>query len=320
LRGNLVGTDAVEGDVDLGNGRDGIAIVGGSANRVEQGNVAMFNGRNGIYVEGSSANVIGSTTAGEGNVIGENATNGVFITGGSSNAVTANNVVSGNEIFANGTNGTTSTGAGVLVRGTRTSKTVIGTQIVRGRQVGFGNDISASAGYGVSVVTGATDVQVQGNSISENDLGSIYRASAANRNVASPTIDKAEIRYARGTAPQVVITGTMRGTVGQTFAIDFYATPSVEAYDGVANMRTHVGRITVTITNATETTFTATLALQSAETGDLIAATATTMTVPSGTARIATPIGSTSVLSDAAELTLPTTVASSSPTNRVRRV
>lgn len=321
LRGNLVGTDTVDGSIDLGNGRDGIAIVGGSANRVEQGNVSRHNVRNGVYLEASSANMIGSNAAGEGNVIGENGANGIVITSGASKAAIVNNVVSGNEIFANGTSGTTTTGAGVLVQGAQILNTVIGTQIVRGRQVGFGNDISASAGYGVSVIAGATNVQVQGNSIYENGLGSIHRANGANRDINAPTITSAEIRYAVGTAPQVVVTGTMRGTVGQTFAIDFYATPG---YIGAPEMRTHVGRVTVTITNVAGTTFSATLAVQSAETGDLIAATATTMTSPStaspGSPFIATPIGSTSMLSQAVELTLPTRVTSSSPANRTRRV
>lgn len=328
IRGNLVGTDSRIADIDLGNTGDGIAIIGGSANRLDLGNVVRFNAANGVRVEGSSSNFIGSDIVDEGNVIRDNLANGVVITGGATNLLARDNVVAGNLIDRNGTApGSATSGNGVLVSGNRTVNTAIGTRIVNGRLFGQGNDISDNEGYGVSVVAGASNVQIQGNAIAENNLGPVNIATGANANVATPVITSATLQYLSGTAAQLVVTGTVTGPLTQQLAIDIYCTPKTDVMPGkTAYGRRHVGRFTVTITNDTGagTLFEATLAIDGATTGDLITATATTMAVATGTTTpdgkpifVASPIGSTSQLSTAVLMTLPT---NRTVTGRPRRV
>jgi small nuclear ribonucleoprotein D1 len=118
-----------------------------------------------------------------------------------------------------------------------------------------------------------------------------------------------------------VVTGTVAGTLRQQLAIDVYSTPSGMVDPALpASVRVFLGRFIVTITNAAGTAFTATLPILSLAAGDLITATATTLTVASGSSTVATAIGSTSAMSAAVQLVLPTTVPSTAPTRSVRRV
>jgi hypothetical protein len=322
ILGNLVGTDSRVGNVDLGNAGDGIAIVEGSANVVNLGNVSRFNAQNGLRVEASSSNVIGSDIAGEGNTFSDNLVNGITVTGGAGNGLTRGNLISGNTIQSNGINpGSTTTGVGILVTGSRTTETVIGTRVANGRLVGVPNQIFENLGFGVSVVGGAQNTQIQSNSIYDNTLGSINRAAGTNANVAAPVISSAVVRNGAATGAQVVVTGTVAGTLRQQVAIDVYSTPSGAVDPALpASGRVYLGRFTVTITNVAGTAFTATLPILSLAAGDLITATATTLTVASGSSTVSTPIGSTSAMSAAVQLVLPTTVPSTAPTSPVRRV
>lgn len=323
ILGNLVGTDSRVGNVDLGNTGDGIAIVEGSANVVNLGNVSRFNAQNGLRVEASSSNVIGSDVAGEGNTFSDNLVNGITVTGGAGNGLTRGNLISGNTIQSNGINpGSTTTGVGILVTGSRTTETVIGTRVANGRLVGVPNQIFENLGFGVSVVGGAQNTQIQSNSIYDNTLGSINRAAGTNANVAAPVISSAVVRNGAATGAQVVVTGTVAGTLRQQVAIDVYSTPSGAVDPALpASGRVYLGRFTVTITNVAGTAFTATLPILSlAAAGDLITATVTTLTAASGSSTVSTPIGSTSVMSAAVQLVLPTTVPSTAPTGPVRRV
>lgn len=323
IRGNLVGTDTRIADIDLGNFGDGIQILGGSANRIDLGNVVRFNKENGVRVRGSSSNFIGSDIVGEGNEIRDNDENGVVIDGGDAqNLLARDNVVAGNLIDRNGWSPTSTTpGNGVLVSGSRTVNAAIGMRLVNGRLVGLGNEILDNAGYGVSVVGGASNVQIQGNAIAENALGPVHVAASANANVATPVIESALLHRLKGTAAQMVVTGTVTGPIGQQLAIDIYSTPAVNVTPGTPDYgRRHIGRLTVTITNVTGTKFSATLAIDGAATGDLITATATTMSAVAGSGMVATPIGSTSRFSAARMLTLSPAISSTSPTSQARRV
>jgi hypothetical protein len=322
ILGNLFGTDSRVGNLDLGNTGNGIAIVEGSANVVNLGNVSRFNAQSGLRVEASSSNVIGSDVAGEGNTLSDNFVNGITVTGGVGNGLARGNRISGNTIQSNGTDpGTDTMGAGILVTGARTTETVIGTRVANGRLVGVPNQIFENLGFGVSVVNGAQATQIQSNSIYNNVLGAINRVAGTNANTGAPVIRSAVVRNGAATSPQVVITGTVAGTLRQQLAIDIYSTPSgfVDPALPVGG-RVYLGRFTVTITNATATAFTATLPIQSLAAGDRITATATTLTAASGASMVSTPIGSTSALSAAVDLTLPASVPSTSPANNRRRV
>jgi hypothetical protein len=90
---------AGDGNVITGNGRDGLAISGGSANIIAanhigvSGATAAANKSDGIIVAGSSSNTIGGSLPGQGNVVSGNDDNGIEMLGGS-----ANNTVEGNLI------------------------------------------------------------------------------------------------------------------------------------------------------------------------------------------------------------------------------
>jgi hypothetical protein len=320
--GNLVGTDSRVGSVDRGNLGNGISVIEGSGNVVSQGNVARFNQQSGLRVEASSSNVLGSDVAGQGNSFSDNRVNGIVVTGGAGNGMALANVISGNAIQANGVGvGSATSGVGVLVTGSRTSDNVIGTRIVEGRVVGVGNEISGNLGYGVSVVSGARNAQIQSNSIYDNTLGAINRAAGSNFNVAAPRISSAVVKYGAATGPQVVVAGTVAGSVRQQLAIDVYATPAATIDSSVpVGGRVHLGRFTVTITSETGTSFTGTLPILTLTAGDLITATATTLSVGSGGSMWSTPIGSTSAMSAAVQLSLPVVVSSTPPRASTRRI
>jgi hypothetical protein len=150
VQGNFIGTDA-SGQLDLGNGEDGVFISGGVNNVVGgttpgAGNLLSGNGlsgieiwnnasgnlvqgnqigtdatganglgntEHGIYIQNSSRNTVGGTAAGAGNVIAFNQLDGVFVESGT------NNLVRANSIFGNaglgidlGANGVTANDAG----------------------------------------------------------------------------------------------------------------------------------------------------------------------------------------------------------------
>ena len=246
IQGNLVGTDSAVDDTPLGNTGRGIAIVGGTSNVVDQGNIVRFNGADGIV-----------------------------ITDGVTRRSTQNNVVFGNTITDN-------TGNGVLVTGSGVLNTTIGTAIVNGRAVGAPNIISGNDGYGVSVESGASRVQIQGNAIDNNGLGGIYRASGTNADVAAPTITSAVLVQPLMGSMQLLVRGTATGLARQNMAIDIYATPPDPNSTLPVSGRIYLGRITVTIGAGGWGSFSGTVLLGSAKLDDLITATTTLITPPVG--------------------------------------
>ena len=246
IQGNLVGTDSAVDDTPLGNTGRGIAIVGGTSNVVDQGNIVRFNGADGIV-----------------------------ITDGVTRRSTQNNVVFGNTITDN-------TGNGVLVTGSGVLNTTIGTAIVNGRAVGAPNIISGNDGYGVSVESGASRVQIQGNAIDNNGLGGIYRASGTNADVAAPTITSAVLVQPLMGSMQLLVRGTATGLARQNMAIDIYATPPDPNSTLPVGGRIYLGRITVTIGAGGWGSFSGTVLLGSAKLDDLITATTTLITPPVG--------------------------------------
>ncbi len=141
ITGNLIGTNAA-GTAALGNGHDGVDLVG------------------------SSVNTIGGTTAGAGNLISGNASDGVGITG----PAATGNVLEGNLI---GTDVTGSIavpdGDGVLVEYGASSNTIGGLTTIAG--TGAGNVISGNRSSGIVVGATESDSTTTNNVIEGNLIG-----------------------------------------------------------------------------------------------------------------------------------------------------
>ena len=146
---------------------DGIEIQKNSGNSVEnliQGNyigttaagtAALANAGDGIFVA-TNTNVIG--VAGDGNAVAASGGDGVSLQNG-----TTTNLVQGNFIGTNNNGGTGlgNTGNGVTVD----SDGALGQTVIGGSLAGQGNVISGNKGWGVSLSTNSTYVEVVGNAI-----------------------------------------------------------------------------------------------------------------------------------------------------------
>ncbi len=229
ISGNYIGTDAA-GISDLGNGREGIQIVGGAhdntiggtatveknviagngLNGVEiseahhnlvignyigtdaSGAVALGNGRSGVFISlGAQSNVIGGTADGEGNVISGNGSMGVYVYGSG----TVSNTISGNYI------GPDATGTAIL--GNQYGGIYIGEPIggAQGNTIGPANVIAHNGGSGI-VVDGpdTTGNKITENSITDNANQGIYNLNGGNAELAPPTITSATDHSISGTA------------------------------------------------------------------------------------------------------------------------
>lgn len=201
VEGNRFGTD-VSGTEDLGNGGDGVDIIGAPNNTVggtedgagnllsgngisgveisgetasgnevlgnfagtnAEGTEALGNGFFGVFIEDASDNTIGGTEEGAGNLLSGNDKDGIQIFEESATG----NVVEGNLI---GTNASGTEALGNLLAGAsiaRASGNTIG-----GTEPGAGNVISANVQEGVFIGReAATGNEVLGNFIGTNEAG-----------------------------------------------------------------------------------------------------------------------------------------------------
>jgi parallel beta-helix repeat protein len=188
VQGDYIGAD-VSGAVALGNGGQGVLMDGGSHGNLLAGNVISANAlgvyldstTSGVQVQGNyigsnaagtsalangsgvvvagSNNTIGGTATGARNVISGNTANGISINSGASGVVVQGNYigtdVTGTSALANG--------SGIVVAG---SNNTIG-----GTATGARNVISGNAADGISINSGVSGVQVQGNYIGTDTKG-----------------------------------------------------------------------------------------------------------------------------------------------------
>lgn len=151
-----------KGNIISGNTGDGVRIVGGSGNTVDENSLIglnngatadLGNGGHGVYIESSSANVIGGT-----NLISGNGGAGVYITG----ATATGNVVRGNFIglgFGGGNQvAIGNTGLGVVLTAGANANTI------GGMSNGLGNVISGN---------GQGGVLISGNSVGNNVVSNV---------------------------------------------------------------------------------------------------------------------------------------------------
>jgi hypothetical protein len=188
LQGNYIGTNA-SGTSFLGNGDDGITIVG------------------------AASNVIGGTSTAARNIISGNSTNGIQIL----NAGATGNTVQGNYIGLNpaGTAALQNSADGIYLYNAP-SNTVGGTAS------GAGNVISGNTSNGVTLSgSGATGNLVQGNTIGLNAAGSARLANGTNgvsiatasNNTIGGTVSAARNVISGNTASGIFVSGTSGGTI-----------------------------------------------------------------------------------------------------------
>jgi CSLREA domain-containing protein len=155
-------TNTFKGNIISGNAVDGIRIIGGSGNTVDENSLIglnngatadLGNGGNGVYIESSSANVIGGT-----NLISGNGGAGVYVTGASATG----NVVRGNFIglgFGGGNQvAIGNSGLGVVLTAGANANTI------GGMSNGLGNVISGN---------GQGGVLISGNSVGNNVVSNV---------------------------------------------------------------------------------------------------------------------------------------------------
>jgi len=163
---NMIGS----GNVISGNNASGMEINSGATNNTIQGNyigtdamgtVPLGNGLNGILIIGASNNVVGGTTSGTGNVISGNA-GGVGITSSTGNLVQGNFIGTDES----GTVDIGNLGDGVTIAGPASNN------LIGGTSSGARNIISGNDSDGVRINNAATGNMVQGNYIGTDVNGS----------------------------------------------------------------------------------------------------------------------------------------------------
>jgi CSLREA domain-containing protein len=249
IEGNLVGTD-VTGERPLGNGTCALVVtasnqltIGGPA--PGEGNVIAANGLHGIQLAtstattiqgnrigtdaagtrtmpnlgagvdvlpGNTGTLIGGPLAGDGNLISGNGGNGegnVLVSGGQGSPTTGT-IIQGNLIGTSLDGSPLSNPAG----GVRVLGGADGT-IIGGAADGEGNTIAGHTAPGVTVDT-AQHVTIRRNSVFANQSG-IVLLNGANAGQAAPELSLVRPETAAG---------TLAGTPGQTYTVDFYVNRS----------------------------------------------------------------------------------------------
>jgi titin len=174
------GVTAADRNVISGNVANGVALYSGASGNVVAGNyigtdaggtLDLGNGVEGVNVIGVTNNTIGGSTAGAQNVISGNDAHGVFLSGASGN------ILAGNYIGTNaaGTGALGNGGQGVVIRDGSLSNRV-GTDADGVNDAAERNVISGNIGHGVAFDAGANGNIVAGNYIGtdasgESDVG-----------------------------------------------------------------------------------------------------------------------------------------------------
>jgi probable HAF family extracellular repeat protein len=258
---NLIGGTAPgAGNLISGNLQDGVAIDGGTGNRVQgnligtdaTGTTAVPN-RYGIELfSGSWASVIGGSDMGAGNVISGNRVDGVGI-------YSDDNVLQGNFI------GTDASGSLALGNGRNGVA-------IHAFEYGFNNNLFGGSAPNVIAYNGRDGVLVDhgtGNAIQENSIFAnghlgIELRRHGNEDQAAPALTSATVG---GFTAAVV--GTLTSVPATTFTLEFFANTDSGAGEG----ELFVGSLTVTTDASGRANFTANLAGLNA--GEFVTTTAT---------------------------------------------
>ncbi len=170
--GNLISGNSDNGVEISGSGTSGNVVLGNLIGADVHGAAALGNGANGMDIlGGASSNTVGGTAAGAGNVISGNSNYGLSLTG----TGTSGNVVLGNKIGTD-VNGAAALGNslfGVYVASGATANTV------GGAASGAANVISGNRSHGVQIQNSGTS----GNLVLGNKIGADISGTAALGNI-----------------------------------------------------------------------------------------------------------------------------------------
>jgi hypothetical protein len=267
---NFIGTD-VAGNVDLGNGLDGVILSAGASSNTVGGttagarNVISGNGRNGILIDGFDPS--GITTAGNvivGNYIGLNAKglapigndrHGVFITNTSAllNKVGGTTPGSRNAIANNG-------GAGVLI-GNDPSQGFTTNPFDFSANSVLGNTIGNNGGLGIDLGTFGI---VTANDLNDSDTG-------PNKLMNFPVLTTAQLD-----GQVLYIAGTINTETNTTVRIEFFVNQSADG-SGHGEGQFYLGFVSIQMgsANTVPFSFAAAPPLLPLDPGQFITATAT---------------------------------------------
>ncbi len=254
LTGNYIGTNAT-GMASLGSsGGIGIAIYGGTGNRIGgiapgEGNVISGNGGRGIFLQG--AGVIGTII--QGNYIGVAAdgttalgnSQGIRIQQSVSNTLVGGAVGGAGNVIA--FNGSVATDSGIEVTGSGS----LGNSFL-------GNSIYGNAGLAIDL---------NDNGVTNNDLGD--GDPGPNRFQNFPVLTGAV-----SSGGNTIITGSLNSTATKTFRIEFFSSPTGDA-TGYGEARTYLGFTIATTDNAGNALINSTLSGVTLTAGHVVSATAT---------------------------------------------
>jgi len=248
VQGNLIGTD-VTGTVDLGNGSDGVTIVG-------------------------SNTTIGGASAAARNIISGNDEWGIFITASQNNHIQNNYI--GTDVA--GTNALGNTLGGVIIM--NTSNSVVG-------GAGLSNIIAFNGGMGVGVrifnggvstgnairansifSNGQLGIDLNEDGVTPNDPGDPDTGPNNLQNF--PVITSAISNPAVNT---MAVQGTFNSTANSTFTIEFFSSVAADP-TGFGEGQIFRGSTTVTTNSSGDTSFNVTLNA-AVGSGHVITATAT---------------------------------------------
>lgn len=270
---NVVGGLALaERNVIAGNGDAGIFILGSNANaNVVQGNylgtdasgtLAIGNAFEGIYLEQGATNLIGGAQSGAGNLISANNTQGIFLTNATAN------IIQGNFIGtkADGVNPLGNKFHNIELQANASRNFIGGSGLGAGNRLAYAQTVFC----GVRVRSGATNNLISGNSIFGNgalgiDLSptdgsagagvnailaceSGVATSAANRGQNFPTLTNVYC------GSNTRIRGVMNGQTGKTYALEFFASPTVDL-TGYGEGQFYLGQTNVTLGGNCSTNF-----------------------------------------------------------------
>ncbi len=318
IQGNIVGLDAT-GTVDLGNTGGGIrvggdnVVIGGTTTNAR--NIVSGNGQQGIFLDSATGAIV------HGNYVGTdisglfdrgNDSNGVYVSGNDNqiggSVAGAGNVVSGN---TNDGIQTSSSSPGTIIEGniiglgsdasTAIPNSYRGVSVygmttrVGGTDPGAGNTISANFNRGVSVITGADDAAILGNSIYANgsigiDLGDNgVTTNDAGDGDTGPNglLNYPVITSANGGAGSVTVYFDLDVPAGD-YRIEFFTNSAADP-SGYGEGETYAGSYDVVGHPGGSASYVGTM---TANLGDLVTATATEAT--------ALPFGATSEFSPVA--------------------
>ena len=257
-------------------GTMGNQLLGNYIGTDASGTLAMGNLNDGVFLSLQAAtNFIGGSTPGAGNLISANGVDGIFLTNASWN------VIQGNYIGtkADGSSALGNTFHNVELEANATNNTIGGTTPGAGNRIAFAQ---TSLRSGIRVRPGSRNNWISGNAIFGNALLGIdldVFGVTANVDCETGVANNANAGQNYPILTNVIsgsslrLRGTMNAKTGQTYTLQFFASPSGNA-SGYGEGQIYLGQTNVTLGSTCSSNFTANLPV-SVSPGWVVTATAT---------------------------------------------